>query len=618
MMKVFFILVTFFFLIVSFGQDKVIQKNDSLQKLLRQSISDSLRVKILEELHFLWKNKSYARSIEYCKESIKFSEKHKPVKYTRGLRYQLGFVYMEAGDAVRSLEIFHQLLKELEGIDSAGCATALSFIGMNYENQGDIKRALEYQRRSSVIYEKLISENDSIDRRGYLGNPLRFGQLFIKNGQLDSALYHGQIGLNRLRYEPLNEFNRYFSWEIKKTVGDVYSLLNKYDKSIELYLAAEKEALSFNHTPDLIKIYLSLSKLKYRQKDLQTALEYGKKAYALASSLSLLPMVKESSLFLKDIYSELEVMDSALHYYDIAITMKDSMVNADNARKIDAMEFAQEKRTQELKRIEQEEAFRKKQYYLLVGILVSLLIAVFFYHKTRLKQKANQLLEYENNQIFQQRNQLQREIESFEIQALRAQLNPHFLFNCLNSIDAFIYSNNKFKATMYLNKFAKLLRNILDSTKDNTVSLQKDIQSLQLYTDLEELRNNNQFETRFNIDEAITPDLLAVPPLVVQPIVENAILHGLRNKKSGKGLLTISIQIADNKLHYHIADNGIGRSASSRIPQHKEHSYGMELARARIQMFNKEEYPSLTIEDIYENGAPAGTLVSIQLNLQAI
>lgn len=603
---------------VSYGQDDVIRKDDSLQRLLHQPISDSLKVKILEELHFLWKNKSYARSIEYSKQSIEFSEKHKPVEYTLGLRYQLAFAYMEVGDAVRSLDIFHQILKETEGVNPLGYSTALAFMGMNYENQGDIKAALEYQSKASIIYEKLILEDSTIDRRGYLGDPQRFAQLYLKNNQLDSALFYGQQGLDRLKTEPLNDYNRYFSWEIKTTLGDVYSQLKEYDQANKLYISAEREATLYNYQPDLLSIYLSRSKLYYKQRDLKAALEYAKKTYALANTLKLLPMVKEGSLFLKTIYSDLHLMDSALYYYDIAITTKDSMLNADIARKIDAMEFAEEKKAQESKTFQQEKSFQKKQYYFLIGILLSIVLAAFFYYKNRLKRKANQLLEYENKEIFLQRNQLQRDVESFEMQALKAQLNPHFIFNCLNSIDAFIYSNDKYKATMYLNKFAKLLRNILDSSKNNTVSLMKDVQSLQLYTELEELRNDNKFETQYHIDESLATDKYAVPPLIIQPLVENAILHGLKNKKEGKGILLISIKQSGEKLQYQIIDNGIGRAASSRIVQHKEQSYGMELAKSRIKMFNQEDQPSMIIEDLYQQDIATGTCVSITLNLHTL
>ncbi len=618
-MKLISILVLFFLSIhTTYSQDEFTHKDDSLQQLLHQNINDSFKIKVLEQLHNLWKNKNYERSIEYIREAIALADKTPATGYhSLGLRYQLGFALMEVGDAVRSIETFQQINKELDGKDPESHSVAIAFIAMNYETLGDFPKALQYQLAASKEYERLLLHDSVQDRRGVLGNPHKTAVYYLKNNQTDSALYYGQQALSRLKDEPLNDFNRFFSWYIKTAMGDIYTALNKYDLAIDLYEQAEQEVVRYNSTSDLIPVYLGLSKVYFQENELNKAKQFALKAYQVADTLKLYPLAKESALFLKKVFSARHQMDSAMFYYETAMIIKDSLFNADIARKIDALEFAEEKRSQESKAFLRERSFRKKQLYLSSGVLLSILIAALLYQKNRLKQKANQLLEYENKEIFLQRNQLQREVESFEMQALKAQLNPHFIFNCLNSIDAFIYSNDKYKATMYLNKFAKLLRNILDSSKNNTVSLQKDIQSLQLYTDLEELRNDNKFETRYQVDESLATGEYEVPPLIVQPLIENAILHGLKNKKGEKGVLIVSIKLSGEKLQYQITDNGIGRTASFKIPQHKDFSYGMELTRSRIKMFNHEEHPSMIIEDLYTGDIATGTRVSITLNIQS-
>ena len=401
-------------------------------------------------------------------------------------------------------------------------------------------------------------------------------------------------------------------------MGDIYATLNNYDLALKFYQEAEQEAMQYHSIPDLIPLYLGRSKIYYRKNDLNHAKQFALQAYRLADTLKLYPLVKEAALFLKTIFSARHQMDSAMFYYEIAMVAKDSLMNADIARKIDALEFAEEKRSQENKIFLQDKSFQKKQFYLITGILLSILIAAFFYYKNRLKQKANQLLAYENKEIFLQRNQLQRDLESFEMQALKAQLNPHFIFNCLNSIDAFIYSNDKYRATMYLNKFAKLLRNILDSSKNNTVGIQKDIESLQLYTDLEELRNDHKFETLYQVDESLAFSKYIVPPLIVQPLVENAILHGLKNRDDKNGKLIIAISSEGDRIKYAITDNGIGRKLAMLIPRYNSQSYGMELTQSRIKMFNKEENASLVIEDLYEDHQPEGTSAVVYLKKQSV
>jgi len=202
-----------------------------------------------------------------------------------------------------------------------------------------------------------------------------------------------------------------------------------------------------------------------------------------------------------------------------------------------------------------------------------------------------------------------------EMRALRSQMNPHFIFNCINSIDALIQSNDKYHATVYLNKFAKLLRNILDSNKHNTVPFSKDIDTLKLYIELEELRHENKFTPIFKIDHELLNSDYKVPPLIIQPFVENAILHGLKNRDGNGGLLTIDIKKVNDTMQYIITDNGIGRKAAEKIMQNKESHYGMQISYDRIKLFNKEAYPSVQITDLYSNETAIGTEVKVNLNI---
>jgi Histidine kinase/Y_Y_Y domain len=208
-----------------------------------------------------------------------------------------------------------------------------------------------------------------------------------------------------------------------------------------------------------------------------------------------------------------------------------------------------------------------------------------------------------------------KEMDEMEMKALRSQMNPHFIFNCINSIDALIQSNDKYNATVYLNKFAKLLRNILDSSKQNTVSFSTDIETLKLYIELEEFRHENKFKTVLTIENELLNSDYKVPPLIVQPFVENAILHGLRNKDGHEGILTINIKKVNDIIQYIITDNGIGREAAEKIMQNKESHYGMEISYDRLKLFNKEEIASVEINDLYSNGIPAGTKVKVNLNI---
>ena len=192
-------------------------------------------------------------------------------------------------------------------------------------------------------------------------------------------------------------------------------------------------------------------------------------------------------------------------------------------------------------------------------------------------------------------------------------MNPHFIFNSINSIDALIMNDDKYQATVYLNKFAKLIRNILDSSKQNTVPIEKDIETLQLYIELEQFRGENAFTSEVSVDPALLEKDIRVPPLIIQPYVENAILHGLKHRKDDLGKLQIEVKRSTDGIDYRIVDNGVGRTATMNGQKNGKTSYGMEISRERIMLFNKEEKASVRITDLQENGMPSGTQVDINL-----
>jgi|GEM_PF-668839 len=210
--------------------------------------------------------------------------------------------------------------------------------------------------------------------------------------------------------------------------------------------------------------------------------------------------------------------------------------------------------------------------------------------------------------------QFDRKIKEAEMQALRSQMNPHFMFNTLNSINSFIVEHKTREASGYLTTFAKLMRNILENSKSSSIPLDKELQTLELYLNLEASRLDDAFEYRIVIAEGIAADVLKVPPLILQPFAENAIWHGLRNKE-GKGTLEILIDREnENTLHIRIKDNGAGRSVTAAFQnkQFKHKSYGVEITSSRLKMLSNDSH--IVIEDLFnEDHSPAGTMVHIYL-----
>jgi len=213
--------------------------------------------------------------------------------------------------------------------------------------------------------------------------------------------------------------------------------------------------------------------------------------------------------------------------------------------------------------------------------------------------------------------ELKQKISETEMMALRAQMNPHFIFNCLNSIDNLIQVDEKEKATLYLAKFAKLIRSILENSQNNVVPCWKDMETLKLYVELEELRCDSKFSYRINIADEILNGDYKVPPLVIQPFVENAIHHGLLNKIEADKKLLINVTVRNGRISYTIEDNGIGRAKAEdykKINKPVYESMGMQITTDRINLFNQHKNGSVKITDLTDvNNEPAGTKVEVEL-----
>ncbi|MEM7368156.1 MAG: histidine kinase [Bacteroidota bacterium] len=184
----------------------------------------------------------------------------------------------------------------------------------------------------------------------------------------------------------------------------------------------------------------------------------------------------------------------------------------------------------------------------------------------------------------------ERKLTSAELYALRSQMNPHFIFNSLNSIDYYIIKNETAKASDYLNQFSRLIRLILQNSRSEYINLTNELEALKLYMDMERLRFKNRFEYEFLLDPQLSIDMVEIPPMLLQPYVENAIWHGLMHKQ-GSGKIRVSIHQLDTQLRCVIEDDGIGREKAqtlkSSYTRKKKASIGMKLTKDRIDMIQR-------------------------------
>ena len=250
--------------------------------------------------------------------------------------------------------------------------------------------------------------------------------------------------------------------------------------------------------------------------------------------------------------------------------------------------------------------WKKSWFWLLVsvGAMIILTVAIF----TRIRR----IKERERKEA-----EVRVALAGNELKALRAQMNPHFVFNSLNSIQHFILTNKSGDAGKYLNKFARLMRVILNNSEKSVITVKEELEYLTLYIELEAMRFDNKFEWKIDISDDIDTDYFEIPAMLLQPYVENAILHGLTPKGDG-GLLEIIMRLQGNNLLCSIRDNGIGREKSREMRQlskRKDHkSLGMKITSDRLELINNLQgsHLSMTVTDLHnEDGSPAGTQVDI-------
>lgn len=251
-------------------------------------------------------------------------------------------------------------------------------------------------------------------------------------------------------------------------------------------------------------------------------------------------------------------------------------------------------------------------------IAAVLVIAAIFYSiiRWRMNQKFQRQLERSEKE--KQLAELRQRTGELEMQALRAQMNPHFIFNSLNSINRFILLNNKAQASEYLTKFSRLVRMILQNSQASLITLESELDALKLYLDLETLRFDNRFTYKITVPKDLDIEVLKVPPLIIQPYVENAIWHGLMHKEE-KGHLDIEIRQDNEHLLFFITDDGIGRKQSAAMTsksatRHK--SMGLKITADRISMLEKSSSPdpTITINDlVHPDSSAAGTQVIIKI-----
>lgn len=569
----------------------------------------------------------FDRSKEICNIIIQLSKKTGNKKGIGEATAVLGSISLETGDYERSFECFNESLAIFKSInDSYNTAIVLAKVGDLYRLAGDEKTALSFYFQS-LEYPKEHSLS---------WHPLSdLGDTYYSIEQFDSASYDKEKYIQTIK--SLTVRSNYIVYP-KLREAEMYMASKEYDNALVLLIEELKVSIKRNEKNRVMRLLLDMGRVYEGKKNYVKAFYYTKELLQNSEKYKAKQYIRDGYKLMSELYDQVHQADKASFYFRKYALMKDSVALDEFSKKLVIYKAAKESEKkqsqiellsneklinqQQLQINEQQlkdESFKKNILY--VSIFILTLLGFIIFRNVMLRQKSvKQELNLQKLESEKTKNDLRQQASELEMQALRAQMNPHFIFNSLNSINRFILQNNKAQASEYLIKFSKLVRLILQNSRSALISLESEVESLNLYLQLEALRFNNHFDFTITLHEDLDTSAIKVPTLIIQPYAENAIWHGLMHKEQ-KGFLQIELYGEEDLLCCKIADDGIGRKKASELKSksastHK--SMGMQITANRIAMLQQigQAETQIKITDlVLPDGSAGGTEVLLKIPL---
>jgi tetratricopeptide (TPR) repeat protein len=530
----------------------------------------------------------YSGNFHQAADTVKLALQHFPKSNKIGIIGALRIlsnIYDDIGDYENALKAVQEALALNQDKDEQNKILSLIQMGKLYKNIGDYETAQSY-------YTKAGAERPSIGEYPFRELNHCLGELYVAKGQLDSADYFYRqafIGNPRSRI-------------IRLRIGESFLLQQKPDSAFFYLDSLYRDTETAGDININAGARIGLGKVAQYKGDIKTALNWALKAFTIADQKDMYKYREEASGLLASLYEEAGDTKQALYYYKMNAALK--KIASSDVFKGQLFAFRQKNQQAEqaaaLQSLESDKKLAQRTM-LIIGLLaLFIIILLVLRHKNeklRLKQRAAEL----------------------EMQALRAQMNPHFIFNCLSAINHFILDNETDKASDYLTRFSRLMRMVLVNAGKESITLEEELDMLRLYLDMEQLRFKDAFEYSINLGPGVQPSMINVPWFILQPFCENAIWHGLLHKE-GKGYLQLQLNRQKDQLVISIKDNGIGMEKAAQLKTKSTESMGQKLTAARLALFNKakDTRSHFSIRDIKDhNGQTTGTEVILKINTRA-
>jgi len=456
-------------------------------------------------------------------------------------------------------------------------------------SSGDLQLQADYYNENA----KLLTKTGKKDELAF--NYRQQAEVNRSLSNNEAAIGYFNMALEEVKDQPEA------SWSIKKEIAETYLADKQVGKAIEINKDLLAEVRREKNPVAEVEQLQSLS-ASYLEADKQKeALNVLQEAYNVAVDNGQTLNAKNSLESLVEQYKKNKQPQKALDAYADFVKKLENLVKGDSTLIDDKFFQVQEEKIIQLEkeRALKDELITKqnKFNYVLIGVIALILIFLI------LIAKALYSIKKKNKRI--------------ALQSLRREMNPHFIFNSLNSVNQFIAQNNELEANKYLSSYSKLMRNIMENSNKDFITLSVEIEQMKEYLDLEYMRFNDKFTYQINIDESLDIDSLLIPNMVIQPQLENAIWHGLRYKE-GIGRLTLTFRPENEKISVVIEDDGIGIQKSQELKtqhQRKHNSRGLNNTHERIDLLNSLYKTHISIDIKEKEGDETGVIVTIQLPL---
>lgn len=606
--------------ILNFGVAEIYRRNFlTAEKYLRHSLQmfDSIHNEIGSGWSSLWLGQSlysqnnFKEAGIYFSKSVYFLSKHNLYEGEGKAWGSIGFLYAATGNYDSSFSYLSKSLLIRQKMNDHVCvAAALTNIGYLYKVAGADDDALDYYHQGVAYARNHALYLHATNWNYFLGEPMAI--IYQLKNMPDSSVFYLQ---QALQLNPGNQMAR-------MSYGENFLLRKQYDSALKIFLEPVEHLRRENNQRDLMRVLLGIAKVYEGKKNETEALRYVNESLSIAQTANQKQYMIEGYHLLAGIYNRLQKNDSAYFFIQKYISLKDSVTSqqflwrlanykkqADFKKQLDQTALLEKENKLKGEKLEQAAGVR---WVLIIVLLIVALSGLIFYRSLSLKRK-NDRLENQKKQ-----SELQLKTAELEMQGLRAQMNPHFIFNCLSSINRFILINKIDEASDYLTKFSRLIRMALHNSQKPLITLEKELEALRLYLDLERLRFKDAFNYSITFINDIDINTVYIPPMIIQPFAENAIWHGLMHKK-GIGTLEIQLYAAGKTLTCTVIDNGIGRNMAAELNSRsaeKNKSMGVEITSERLALLNKSknETAVFNVEDLTdEEGNGCGTKVIITM-----